>query len=616
MFSKLINQCRTNPTPENQYNPKPVWGTEQVDGQALSLFRIALSLVLLFDLFFIIIPYWEFVFSADGVLMSAELGRNILWSLFTYSDNPLFHTGLLTIYGLSLFGFLIGYKPRLSAFLAFILYTALWDKNIDAHSNAEKLASLLLLWSAFLPTARYWSIEAALTNQDKDQAQITKTRNRPWPIIPILAIKLQIVVVYLHSGLYKLGSNDWTSGQALHYVSQDQFFTASRLADLIHQIPPDIQFYMAWSVILFQLAFTLMIYSPIWRNLTRALAILGAAAMHFSFIILLQIHMFPYICFCYLILLIPDGWFNKALKKRRTRLSKIQIYYDPDCGFCRTTASIFREFCLGATASLKPSSNNPTAHTLLQKHNSWVVFGADGQTYLKWHAVSYVMKQSPIFWIIGTLTDLKPLHKPMEAIYNLIGNNRHTFSALTKPILHPIPERYPERTAQYICLFLMAVTFTYTTLELPQIKHQTPEKITITADRLGLKQRWAIFANPGITSDTYGIDITATDKNDRPIDTKPYTDQIYTRDAKGYFKFPNHRILSYMINIFPKDSPRHRKGFVRYLCYKTAQNKNPIEKITLNLLRHSNRLGDDTYKKTDHYNCSDLLKAKEDMLKN
>ncbi len=605
MFSKFINQCRTPKAPENQYDPKPVWGTEQVDGQALSLFRIIFSLVLLYDLFFNILPAWEFIFSADGVLMAAELGRTTLWSPFSYADNKIFHAALLILYGSSLTTFLIGYKPRKSAFIACLLMASLIDKNNAAHSSAELLASLLLLWSAFLPTGRYWSVEAALNNDPKEK------RTRPWPIIPVLAIKLQITVIYLYAGLYKLDSPDWIDGTALQHLSFEQLFARQSLGEVVNLISPDMQYLMTWGVILFQLAFTLMIYTPIFRNTLRALAIIGAAAMHLGFIIFLQIHMFPYICFCYLILLLPNNWFNKVLQKRRARLSKIRIYYDPDCGFCRSTALIFREFCLGPTATVEPASNDKTANTLLQKHNSWVVFGADEQTYLKWQAVAYIMKQSPFFWIFGAVTSLSVFHRPMEILYDLIGNNRGRLSTISAPLLKPMPERYPERMVQYICLFFMSITFTYATFRLPQIEYPMPKHIEKAASYLGLYQAWDLFVGEHINSSLFEINAKATDHNNQTIDLRPYLNKIYTRTEKGHYLFKDHRTMRFIGAMFPYNNPRHREGFARYLCHQTAKDGLHLKTINLDLQEISGIGAYDPYQVTNTYNCANILKIKE-----
>lgn len=569
------------------------------------------ALVLLCDLFFNVLPEWEFVFSADGVLMASELNRAVIWSLFTYTDNAYFHAALLMIYGVSLFGLLIGFRARQCALVASVLMMALLDKNLDAHSNAERLAGLLLLWSAFLPTTRYWSFEAALNPDNSGAKNDQDCRRGPWPIIPLIAIKFQIIVIYLHAGLFKLDSNVWISGRAMGDLSKDQVFATSRMEWLMNHLNFDTQYALAWSVIIFQLVFSLMIYAPVYRNLFRALAILGAAATHLGFLIFLQIHMFPFICFCYLVILMPDSWFDRALKKRREKLSKIRIYFDPDCGFCRATALLFREFCLGPTASVEPSSVNKAAHKLLQKHNSWIVYGHKGEVYMKWPAVSYVMKQSPVFWIFGVLTDISLMKKPMECVYTWIGNNRSKLSEISHPVLKPYPNVYPERIAQYICLFCLVISFTYTTWALPQMPKPVPLALVKTAEYYYLDQRWNLFVGDWINSDSYVINADAKGANGETIDLQPYLDDLFVHKKDGRFKFYGHRTMRFVLNTVPYENPRHREGFARYLCHKAQEDGYSPVTLRLELRKTSNINLYKPYFVIDTFKCDEILKIKE-----
>jgi predicted DCC family thiol-disulfide oxidoreductase YuxK len=145
------------------------------------------------------------------------------------------------------------------------------------------------------------------------------------------------------------------------------------------------------------------------------------------------------------------------LQKRRARLNKNQMYYDPDCGFCKATANIFREFCIGANGSVEPSTTNNSAHELLLKHDSWVLFADDGQTYLEWRAVAYMLQQSPVFWLFGVVTDLTFMRPIMARFYHLIGDNRQTLSRVLRPALTPRPEKPASVLRIVVCSVLILI---------------------------------------------------------------------------------------------------------------------------------------------------------------
>ena len=76
----------------------------------------------------------------------------------------------------------------------------LYWRNVYVVSGAEDLARLLLIWCLFLPLNRYWSVDAALDPQ---------SRERPYPVPLFVALRLQIVSLYVFSGLFKLAGARW-----------------------------------------------------------------------------------------------------------------------------------------------------------------------------------------------------------------------------------------------------------------------------------------------------------------------------------------------------------------------------------------------------------------------
>jgi hypothetical protein len=120
--------------------------------------------------------------------------------------------------------------------------------------------------------------------------------------------------------------------------------------------------------------------------------------------------------------------FKNWLARRNARLARIRIFYEPDCGFCLKTAMAFRKLCLVPGVSILPSDSNPEADRLLKENNSWVVYTAEGLPLLHWRAVAYVLKQNPLLWIIGAITDAPPLRPAMRKFYDFIGTHRPLWS--------------------------------------------------------------------------------------------------------------------------------------------------------------------------------------------
>ena len=393
-----------------------------LDVQALSLFRIVFAVFLAAQFFIETYPWYTDLYGSTGILPPATLAthagypalRTALPALAIF-DALRISNLLPVLYGLALIAFAAGFRTLLANIILFVLNTYLYWANTFVRSGADDLAHLLLLWSLFLPMSRHWSVDSALDPQPPD---------RSYPALPFIAIRVQIASLYLFSALIKLAGAPWRSGDAIVWALSDTAFGATPAGlFLVHNFS-ELLHVVNYLVIAFQLAFPFLVYCPWRNNWTRCFALLGAAAMHISFIFCLDIGGFPFLSLTILLLLVPDAWIDRVLLGRRARLGRIAIYYDPDCEFCRRVSLILREFLLPRSATVAPASDDPKAFQLLQQHQSWVVRAADGVMLLKWRALAYLLRRSLLFAPLGWLLDLAFLRRPTDRLYDLIGANR------------------------------------------------------------------------------------------------------------------------------------------------------------------------------------------------
>jgi len=472
--------------------------------QSLSAFRVLFALYLLAQ-FAGALPFYDDFYAASGIMPLQTLafdtsiaGVGSLMPLLRLADS----TGLSAIvqvaYPLSLVALAIGFRTRWAGAIALVLDGYLFWRNPYLVSGAEILARLLLLWSLFLPINRYWSVDAALDKQP---------RRRPWPALPFIALRLQIASLYFFSALFKLEGAPWRQGYALAWTLPDNLYAGTPLGLLFADRAPGLLSATGYLVVAFQLAFSYLIYSP-WRNeLTRAVAIVGSVAMHVSFIVFLKIGGFPYLCLIMLLLLVPDLWFDRLLHRRRERLGRIKIYYEPDCGFCEKVSLLLREFLLSPTVAVLPASADPAAFRLLTEHGSWVVIDPEGKPRLKWRAVAYVLRQNPLLAPPGYISDLPALRRPMARLYDFIGERRRTLGAVTRHVLPFRSDRPPGRHALALNGILAALALLCNVISLDQWAIDRPrQEIHSAAYRgvrsgvdeffavLQIRQAWALFA--------------------------------------------------------------------------------------------------------------------------
>lgn len=463
-----------------------------LDFQALSLFKIAISVYLLSDFYVSVYPYFEDFYGNSGIVpLSVLVGEihqlssfNILpyvkaFDIFRFGGvfAPLYTTATLAL--------AFGYRTGWSNALVFVLNGYLYWLNPYINSGAETLAHLLLLWSLFLPVGRYWSVDAAL-----DSAP----RRRPYPILPFVAMRLQIASLYVFAALFKLAGLPWRDGIAVTWAFSDGVFgsTSSGLF-LVHHAPALLHV-MNYLVIAFQLSFPFLIYCP-WRNdFVRAIALICSAAMHASFIFFLNVGGFPYICLVMLSLLVPDKWFDRLLRARRQRLAGVVVFYEPGCGFCHRIALVLREFLLAPTSQVVPSSTNAEANAMLLLNNSWVVRGADGKLYLKWHAMDYLLRQNPLFAPIAWIFERAFMQGPMEKLYDAIGSSRNWLASVVRRLLPLRSSRSIGRPALVLCGLLMTFALTSNILSLARLAFPDLSRFDDVFAVTQIKQGWEVFA--------------------------------------------------------------------------------------------------------------------------
>lgn len=515
-------------------------GRGKADLQGLAAFRILFSATLLYDFFTDLLPAWKDLlgpglpyaagYTVDSVFLRVFPGSLALQYL------------LLAVYAAALFCLLVGFRARVAAGVGFVLLSGIMARNELVTTNADVLARAFLLWSVFLPVSRRWSMDAALRGEEE---------GRDWPLIPLLAVRTQIALVYFCSGVFKLAGEPWLSGRAVQYSLGDHVYGTAFGARVAALLPDAALFALAWSITLFQVFFTPLVY----MRRTRLFAIAGAALMHVAFIALMRINIFPFVCLSYLFILVPDAWFDRLLAKRRARLGKMKIFYDPGCAFCRVTARLLRELCLSGNVPVLPADTDPEARALLKQHNSWVVRGADGKTYLKWPAVAHVLRQNPLTYIFG-------LPQNLNALYGLIGRHRSALARVTP--LKARTDTPPGCLAQLLCAALALVMASFSLLSLPQSKIPPPAWLQTLARNAGLNQVWSIFA-PETAAYIREYGVKAYNARGLPVSAPPPLP--YVRDRDGYYLFENHRWQRW--HTYLVSSPGVAEAYARWICAKT-----------------------------------------------
>ena len=551
-----------------------------IDLRTQALFRACLALLIIADLTGRLF-HWQMLYGEHGIF-PRDLAITHLsewrFSLYFLSDKSVYHYILLAINFLSAFALLIGYRTKLAIFLCWLLMVSLDNWNRIMLQDGDQLIVCLLFWAFFLPVNTRFSIDAALSTTPVP-------RDNNYFSIATMALLLQCIYVYVFGALLKTGSEWIPEATAVYYALQmDSLATDFGLIlREFSALLPLLTFFVWW----IELLAPLFMFSPIFHTPARLVTQFLLICMHIGFLLFLKIGLFGYISITTLLCFTPGrvwDWLGGKLKKPDSE--KIKIFYDQDCEFCRKVCYVFRTFFLPPTIPIEPAQQHPDIRPVLEEHNSWVVTDATGAIYLKWRAVNFVVKQSPLFRPLGNFMDLPLFRRPQDWLYNLIGNNRSFLGSLTQRALpwRPLDIRPSIATTAFVTIMMIGV-FYINLAQLPQVDLRIPGWLRDFSRGIQLSQKWDMFAPRPAKRDGWYV-VRGYTKSSTVVD--PYLMKMLppsfdkpesVSDYYGYY-----RLRKYLFRLSNNRYKKYRNAYADYLCNRWNREhtgEDSLEKVRL-----------------------------------
>ena len=499
----------------------------EADPRSLAAGRIALALVLLLDLArrAFELDVW---YTNDGLLPN----HTVLWrptfehlfSFFFMASTRLEAAVGFAVCAAAYVALLVGYRTRLAQLASLACVLSLHARMIFVQNGGDVVLSELALWTAFLPTGARFSLDSLLARmraRDERSAADLVPRDVPdtTPIVSraVLALRLQLVAIYLFNALQKTGA-DWRDGSVVHWVlHQDRIVTAVGLW-VRGWIEPWQSALLTWSSLGIEAVLPILLLSPIALRGTRRAAIVAATLLHLGFGLFLNLGVFVPAMIAYLPnLLVAEDWDALARRASRKRPRRI-VLFDASCGFCFQCARVLAR--LDPTARLEIVGNDrldriPEPIAALADETIIVVDPETNQAWTGARAFAEIFRAlpggTPIAWLLL-------LGRPIaEPIYARIAANRSAVSAafgLTACGIAPEIRagRAPEAesplrrglrsafatVAEAIVVVLLVVAASQLTVENPAVpealRFRQPRWMSATVTYLQLFQGWKMFA--------------------------------------------------------------------------------------------------------------------------
>jgi predicted DCC family thiol-disulfide oxidoreductase YuxK len=235
----------------------------------------------------------------------------------------------------------IGWRTRLFHLLSFAMTTSLHERNLIAENGGTVALATLMVWTAFLPLGRRFSIDALLADlrarSEERPSDLTAgappADARPAVSLAALGILLQLAAVYWFNFVHKSGTT-WRAGTAIHYVlHQERIVTSLGLWARTH-VPFAVTQGLTFATLGIEAAAPFLILSPVlWRQ-SRLLAIALLSALHVGIALLVNVGIFSAAMMAFYPLLIDGAVWDKAARFVPMRGRRRRVLYDAGCGVC------------------------------------------------------------------------------------------------------------------------------------------------------------------------------------------------------------------------------------------------------------------------------------------
>jgi uncharacterized membrane protein YphA (DoxX/SURF4 family) len=278
------------------------WLTVPVAAERAAALRIAVGVVLLLDILIFYLPAWRSLYGPGGfgdpAVYDDVFASTWRWSLLRLLPPAWGPQFLLGIWVVAAFNLLVGYRPRLAAFVCWLLAVSFQHSNPHAHNGGDQLKLFLLLMLSFLPSDGRWAIRP----HPLARTMAGPVLVQPWPLRLLM---IQLAIVYFMNGYYKAMGPQWRDGSIMTDVSNNPTWT--------HFSPnylplPDPAFpALAWGTIIWELLFPVLVLMPLTRKVTLWIGVI----FHVGTLVHLEVGWFPLYSLCFYVPLLR--WERRAL---------------------------------------------------------------------------------------------------------------------------------------------------------------------------------------------------------------------------------------------------------------------------------------------------------------
>lgn len=552
---------------------KEIVSVAAVDLRSLAFFRIALSLMLIVDIWRRIREAGSFI--GENSVMPRSVAQEMTglidsFSLYTASDELFFQRLLLFIALFFAFWMLIGFKTRTATIISWVLLLSVQNRNLLILNSGDVLFRMALFWSMFLPLGARLSIDAVRLN-------LASRKIRREVSFASLAIIVQVCLLYFFAGVLKDGV-DWTEDYtATYYALHLEQFTTFIGEFIFNQY--ELTRAMTVSVWYLEVFVSVLILFPIFNRYTRLLAVIILFGLQLGFGTSMHLGIFPWISVAMLIPLLPS-MFWETLKSLQDdllwkNLSKAKLTWNKKEGRYQYFIKLVAFIIIPTKVDIiSDQSGRDVVLTL----------GTEKITGLE-KITMHLLKRSRVWFFLYPVTLIDPLYDGSRWLYYKIQPKQF--------------KQYRNTNEHFIGFFiknllaLLALTIVLMwNMQVWVESYELPKDVQTGAKFIGLNQNWGMFApNPLKVDGWYVVQGTYVGETESEFlyESNGIT-TTFEKPENVSSTFENSRWRKYLSNIQSERHAPQRTYLARHWCYEYSDEDRQLGLIKIWYMNYTSQL--------------------------
>lgn len=478
-----------------------------LDYRSMALYRAFMGIIVMADVVYRLPDLTNFYTDAGLVPRATFISEMAMpWSFSLHLANGsfpfiVFMFAVHFILGLMIF---TGYKTRWAFLGAYIMTVSVHNRNWMVNNGGDDILRSILFLSVFLPTNRFWSVDSALSKEEKPEGT--------WMSTWVIAVTFQVFVIYFVSYILKDHPIWRENFNAVFFASRLDIFATPlgvwlRDFPIFGKLSTIYTIYVEWlGPILLIIPFA---FGRFWWQVRMSTVILFWG-LHAGIIATMYIGVFPWMCLVIWMIFIPGPVWDKVFAWfRRRDFGKLTIYFDGDCGFCKKSVYLIREFYLLPEAKIQEGQSNPSIMKDMEKNFSWVIVNEKGERFFRYEAFIEILRHSPLGFLKVPVYGSRPVKAVGTKVYGWVSHHRDFMGKFSQFLNWSEPKKTflaitGLREIFGVFILLVLVNWNLTTIK--KLKYSSPF-FESTTRWFHLYQEWNMFA-PFPKMDNVWLEIT------------------------------------------------------------------------------------------------------------